>query len=197
MRTHVATIGIRGTGYDLLCTGACAAGQKKAAVAYKNLPQGDGLYVSVWEGSVTIGDTIVNTGKAAFVKNISTPPVILPRVPKIFKDNTVPKPNKVKAKPEDLDFSAPAEQEVPPGLYVSVTDGEVTLQSDTSGEKQIISKGQAAYTDTKGAQVKALPTIPTFQRLDKYPTPKSFSPKTTSIGGLFGKDGKEIACEIK
>jgi len=196
MRTHVATIGIRGTGYDLLCTGACVAENAGVVDASaQGLPQGDGLYVNVWAGSVTVGDKIINTGKAAFIKNLATPPVILPNIPKVFKENKVPQPDKIKM--EDVDFSAPAEQDAPPGLYVSVTDGEVTLQSDNSDQQQVIKKGQAAFTDVKGAQVKALPTIPTFQKLDVVPTPKNFKPSAISLGsGNLGKDD-EVSCEIK
>ena len=197
MRTVVAVIGIRGTGYDLLCTGACAAGSAGVAdLPTQDLPQGDGLYVNVWAGSVTVGDEIINTGKAAFIKNLSTPPIILPDIPKVFKENKVPQPDKIET--DDVDFSAPAEQDAPPGLYVSVTDGEVTMQSDNSTQKQVVKKGQAAFTDIKGEQVKALTTIPTFQKLDVFPTPENFEPKAISVGsGALGKEDKEVSCEIK
>ena len=98
-----------------------------------------------------------------------------------FKENKVPQPDKIKT--DDVDFSAPAEQDAPPGLYVSVTDGEVTLQSDNSTQKQVIKKGQAAFTDINGVQVKALSVIPTFQKLDVFPTPNNFEPKPIIAGG--------------
>ena len=87
---------------------------------------------------------------------------------------------------------------MPPGLYVSVTDGEVTLQSDNSDQQQVIKKGQAAFADVKGTQVKTLPTIPIFQKLDVFPTPNNFKPKAIGvISGKLGKDDEEVNCEIK
>lgn len=192
MRTSVATIGIRGTGYDLLCTGACIAASVTAAPApaTSNPPQGPGLYANVWQGSITMGATVVFAGKAAFIKNLNIPAVILPIVPDVFKKNTVPKPNTIEV--EDTGFA-----DAPPGLYVSVTDGEVTLQSDSNNQKTTIGKGQAAFAAPKGAMVKPLARIPAFQKFDAYPTPKSFKPKAARIGGgAIGTDTKDLNCEI-
>lgn len=112
----------------------------------------------------------------------------------MFKNNSVPKPNTIKT---DDEFKDSPPQDVPPGLYVSVTDGEVTLQSDTTKQKTTIGKGQAAFAAPKGAMVKPLTAIPAFQKFDAYPTPKSFKPSAASIGGgTIGTDTKDMNCEI-
>lgn len=191
MRTRFSTIGIRGTGYDLLCTGPCAG----IGPSNIDLPKGDGLYASVWSGAITLDEKTLNTGQSAFVKNASTPAILLPAIPAFFRDNPVPKPNEVEV--DDIDFSQAESQDVPPGLYVSVTEGEVTVKSEHTNESVNISKGEAAFADALGQQVKQLPAIPAFQKFDIYPTPDKFKAGSLNIGrGVLG-DEEGLVCEIQ
>lgn len=191
MRTRFSTIGIRGTGYDLLCTGLCADGNPSNL----DLPKGDGLYASVWKGTITLDERILDVGQAAFVKNASTPPVLLPKIPDFFKNNPVPKPDEVEV--DDIEFSQAEPQDVPPGLYVSVTEGEVIIKSDQTAQEVSITKGQAAFADALGQQVRQLPAIPAFQKLDIYPTPDKFTANSVNIGSGVSGDDEGLVCEIK
>lgn len=191
MRTRFSTIGIRGTGYDLLCTGPCA-GEGHSNI---DLPKGDGLYANVWSGTITLDNKTLDKGQTAFVKNASAPPVLLPKIPDFFKNNPVPRPNDVNIK--DIEFSQIDAQDIPPGLYVSVTEGEVTLQSDQTKQLISISKGQAAFADVTGQQLKQLPAIPVFQKLDIYPTPDAVKTNSVNLGSGVLDDEEGLVCEIK
>ena len=190
MRTRFSTIGIRGTGYDLLCTGPCAGGGESNT----DLPKGDGLYASVWNGTITLDDRILDIGQTAFVKSASATPVLLPKTPDFFKNNPVPKPDEIDV--EDIEFTQAELQDVPPGLYVSVTEGEVSVQSDKTNQAISITKGQAVFADALGQQVKQLPSIPVFQKLDSYPTPDKVTANSVNIGGVLG-DEEGLVCEVQ
>ncbi len=192
MRTRFSTIGIRGTGYDLLCTGLCAYGDPSNL----NLPKGDGLYASVWSGAITLNKKVLDRGQYAFVKNASTPPVLLPKMPAHFKNNPVPKPNEVDV--EDIDFSQTDQAvEVPPGLYVSVTEGEVIIKSLLTNMEIVVAKGGAGFADATGRHVKILPAIPAFQKFDTLPRPNNqeINAATSRSGVLGDEDG--LVCEVK
>ena len=194
MRTRVATIGIRGTGYDLLCNGACAGLNPEQS----NLPEGEGLYAHVWNGAIQLGDKVINLGQAAFVKDVTSGTQILPEVPDVFINNPVPRPDDKQF--DDVDFAEAEAQTIEPGLYVSVSEGEVTVSADKTGATVSIAKGEAAYANADAQTVKQLPSIPVFQEMDQYPTPDNYQSQIsqlseTTIGGQ--EDNTGVTCEIK
>ncbi len=80
MKTNAATIGIRGTHYGILdCEKDydCGGIQTASGKALEN-----GLHLDVAEGSILVsnqaGKQIFNTGEFGFVRNATTPPVIVP-----------------------------------------------------------------------------------------------------------------------
>ncbi len=194
MRTTVATLGIRGTGYDMLCTGPCAA---DGAPAKTPMPNGDGLYTHVWDGEVMLGDQAVGLNQAAFVQNKAEPARILQSVPSFFIDNPLPKPNTIEVDESTL-FEAKKGDAAPEGLYVSVKEGEVIIKSDTTDELVKITKGQAAFASIGGQLLQQLPTVPAFQQYDAYPSPGNLTPKGLEVGGALGDiENKDMVCEIQ
>ena len=99
IRTTVATIGVRGTGFDLLCRDGCATtpGHSSAYPASRTWSRllgslvpaawaapatGPGLVAQVWDGGITLfelpgGDLIINAGQAVFVPANGDAPVFL------------------------------------------------------------------------------------------------------------------------
>ena len=194
MRTTVATLGIRGTGYDMLCTGLCA---DDGAPAKTPMPKGDGLYTHVWDGEVLLGDQVVGRDQAAFVADKSSNAEILPSVPSFFINNPLPKPDTLDIDENTL-FEAKKGEAAPEGLYVSVKDGEVIIKSDTTNELVKITRGQAAFASIGGKLLQQLPSIPVFQQYDAYPTPGDLTPKGLEVGGLLGNiENKDRVCEIQ
>lgn len=191
MKTPVATIGIRGTGYDIQCEGDCldASPQSlltplekvfnaviKPAVAAID---GSGLYAHVWSGAIELnnnaGSQLLNTNQTAFLKNSNSVPVMLPNVPIFMRSTPAPRPDKIKIK-SNL-FKQDAQKNTDPGLYVSVYDGHVSVASDQGGRIDL-GKGEAAFagkvTQKPIAPVR-LKAIPAFQANDAYPRPESYS----------------------
>jgi len=196
MRTSVATIGIRGTGYDLMCTGVCVVTNGEQAPQQVSLPKGEGLYANVWEGAIDFGGQVVPTGKSAFISNRSAQPLVLPAVPNFFKNNTVPKPGGFEVD-EKLLFSKVETEEAPPGLYVSVTDGNVSVENK-AGQTLDLKAGQAAYADVLGRQAKPLANIPVFQQFDAYPMPDVSNPSVIKLNvNTIGGEEPGVVCEIK
>lgn len=204
MRTAVATIGIRGTGYDLLCNGAC-----DSTVSTKNnkvspppsvdaakLPEGEGLYASVWNGSIDFGNKVLASGFSGYIQNKASQPKVLTTVPNFFQNNPVPPPNKFDVDESSL-FSKAKAEEAPPGLYVSVTEGFVTVDNK-SGQKMELEAGQSGYSDVLGRQAKPLSETPAFQKYDAYPTPDTANPETVNLNATsIGGDKSGMVCEIK
>lgn len=196
MRTSVATIGIRGTGYDLMCTGSCVSDAGQHGVEAVKLPEGDGLYANVWDGAIDFGGQTVQKGSAAYISSQKAAPVVLPVVPNFFNNNTVPKPGDFKVDEKTL-FSKIDTEDAPPGLYVSVSKGKVSVENK-SGMKLELKAGQSGYADVLGRQAKPLTKVPAFQRFDAYPAPDVPNPSAINLNtSSFGAKESGMVCEIK
>ena len=193
MRTAVATMGIRGTGYDVICTGPCAFDGSTSSTP---LPEGDGMYSHFWEGSGNMGKLPLETNESGFQQTPGAVAFKLPEVPKVFINNPIPKPNTIEVEEGEL-FAAAGSEPVPPGLYVSVTDGKVTLESGLEPPVEVL-PNQAAYAGLAGELTK-LPKVPAFQAQDIFPKPDNFAPKAVSLGGSndIGSDSQSATCEVK
>lgn len=88
VRTPIATIGIRGTDYEVrVCAGDC--------IDIDPLPT-DGLYAGVNEGGIAIsngaGEALTLAGQFALVTGIDTPPVALRGRPRVLASDPLPDP---------------------------------------------------------------------------------------------------------
>jgi len=179
MRTPVATIGIRGTGYDLQCQGSCISLDGAAYFpdeptlvdrilslvsqpAYADMPPNDGMFAHVWAGGIDIqqGDNIqpLDMGEFGFIPNVHAQMQMLEmsQVPDTFRNNTAPRPDQVEID-EAAMFSELDQEEVDPGLYVSVYEGIVSMEGD-DGETIIdLGPGENGWTD--GDDIGRLPEL--------------------------------------
>jgi len=159
-----------------------------------DLPKGDGLYASVWKGTISLDKKVLDIGQSAFVKNISAHPVLLSRLPAFFRDNPAPKPDEVEV--EDIDFSQTGPHvEIPPGFYVGVTSGEVSVKSLHANRELVVKKDTAGFADVTGRHLKLLPDIPAFLKFDIYPAPDKFEVGTDIFGDSSLEDG--LVCEVR
>ena len=193
LQTAVATIGIRGTGIDALCTGLCAEGKgapqrridqecmKRLASQGKNgggaceVPQaGDGLFLATWEGAsyVEAGERTLDVpiGRTGFFNPVLGLLTLLPETPDFVRDNPAPRPDGI---PIDFDalFGTGASREGEPGLYVWVREGHVAMIGDT-----VLDLG-----DSEEGLIRAgtrdpirLSTVPRFMLDDPTPLPDEF-----------------------
>ncbi len=172
--TATATIGIRGTAFDVVCAGADAAASNAEA-----MPLGQdcnkAVFVAMREGRTELrnaaeGSTAlpVEKGQAAWVEASASAPALLP-TPRFIERSALPLPEKQPIDEGSL-FGQNADASVP-GLYVEVNEGRVVLRQEEKGVE--LARGESALAGTgAGAIPQRLPTVPLF--LDHDPALGTF-----------------------
>ncbi len=200
--TPTATIGIRGTGFDLVCEGNCVSNDNAAHQPLKETAVAklldyfikpvyaqtvNGMYAKVWNGTIELqvseGTFVLDNGKTAFLKNAFTQPLFVPDIPVGLRQmGGAPRPDSIKVK-EGL-FGGVQQDEVKPGLYVNVRDGDVQIDNG-KGDIIDLGKGEASVTGVDGI-VKRLKHVPAFQKFDAIPDPAVFTLKMAKAIRLLG-----------
>lgn len=166
--TATATIGIRGTGVDIVCTGACA----------EEPPTDDdaGLTVFTWLGSISVtpaGTTaleILQAGQGLFISPrgirpiASQPPLDEPR------PDGITVPSKL--------FSSDNVSDEQEGLFVFVRKGHIEIL--TANDILQLGDGEAGFAGLNGNTARPN-TIPKFIDFDKLPLPTSRNPLLVSV----------------
>ncbi len=203
--TPIATLGIRGTGFDVLCRAGCASQQSSIYQPVKRtrigqfldfllnpvIAQSDdsnGLFTMVWSGSVdmlTSGQSLlVGTNQVGHVQNRQS----IPRItaffpPELTNMQGTPRPDDVPFKPEWFS-SHKLGDKIPAGLYVNVREGVVMVEGQ-NGEELPLTENQAGRVGLNGV-VFRLDSIPGFQRFDQYPLPEKVSARLEGQMNLTG-----------
>lgn len=213
--TPTATIGIRGTGFDLVCQGACV-GESAMRDPGRDTPiarllrffvrpayaqsAGDGMYAKVWRGSIEmiLGNQtrLLENGRTAFLRNSFAPPVIVPDVPAQLRNlGGAPRPDRVNVR-DDL-FAETPDAGTLQGMVVSVRKGDVVVRG-ANGNEIFLGKGEAAIAG-RVATVR-LGFVPAFQKFDFVPNPARISARAEMILDLVGEReaGKEsLECTVQ
>ncbi len=154
VQSTTATVGIRGTGFDMRCDGACA-----------NEPDtpGTGLALFTWQGVIDAtrpggAPQLIEAGRGLVLGVSGEQP--LPSSPL----ENLERPDGATVPPK-LFGSAPI-TETRQGLYVFVRDGHVELITPT--ERLHLGRGEAGYADP-GGETNRPDSVPTF--IDNDPTP--------------------------
>ncbi len=165
--TATATIGIRGTGFDLTCTGACAGEAGDS---------GSGLTLFTWLGSIAVtpaGQTALEAlqaGQGLFIspggiQSIGSQPPI-----------DGPRPDTVVVPPQL--FSSESVSDTEEGLFVFVRDGHIEIA--TASEVLHLGRGEAGFAGNDG-DVRRPVTIPKFIDFDLVPLPSAKNPLLVSV----------------
>jgi hypothetical protein len=166
--TATATIGIRGTGLDISCTGACAGEAGN--------PDETGLTLFTWLGSIVVnvqGQTaldVLQAGQGLFISPSgirpisSQPPIEGPRPDTI----TVP-PNT---------FGTTEVPDAAEGLFVFVRDGHIEVA--TAGEVLQLGRNEAGFAGANGQTARPA-TIPKFIEFDRLPLPTTRNPALNDV----------------
>ena len=208
MNTPVATIGIRGTGYDLQCQGDCVTETRSSSLhpahhglierltnfliapAYAALPSEAGLFAYVWSGTITLRNevsrNVLEQNQTAFIANRFTKPVPIFETPEFFLDPEF-RPDRL-----DIDFDYwfdSVEDEVPveeDALIVSVKDGHVLLLIE---DKEVLhlGRGETGQVETDG-KVLRLDYVHPVHQYDPYPDPQEFDTRFMELLELFEED---------
>ena len=178
--TPTATVGIRGTGFDLVCEGRCA-GEAALAAARR-----DCMLVSTWQGETQVqengsdGSTgmPVQSGQTA-CQDPGMMPSLLAAQPDFMRDNTAPRPDSVNVSADSL--FAQTDVEVDAGLFVTVRDGHVNVSS--AGGSVDMGRGETSFVNATGSLISRPVLTPAF--LDADPTPRPDQP-VRLLGGDTG-----------
>ena len=157
VNTAVATIGIRGTGFDLLWAGTCTG------------PGGGcGLLGFVWEGDITsdndagVFDILLN--QIARIRDRTTPPEFI-TTPPVF---IVPRPDTVDIDMDELFGDEDDEEELPAGLYVACYEGECSLTDDGEEDDLDIGNGEMGYVAEDNGELVLYEVIDAFIEEDVF-----------------------------
>jgi hypothetical protein len=214
--TPTATIGIRGTGFDLVCQGACVGNNALRDPAndtllgklinffvrpvYAQSNEG-GMYAKVWNGSIELqlGNNrtlLLQNGRTAFLRDNFSQPQLVPDIPPGLRTmQGAPRPDRVEVD-EGL-FSESDMSAIDPGLFVKVDNGDVSVRG-ADGKTVFVGAGEAVHAGGAGAV--RLGFVPAFQKFDTTPRPAQFTAKSEQMMNLFGERaaGKEsLECTVQ
>ena len=223
MRVATSTIGIRGTGFDVNCTDACAAvpldavpapasaatagvgaGCSTTSTPVEPPAQGAGLFASTWDGTISIStgacQVLLPKGMSAFVNPQTGETVPLSREPDFMHDGQATRPDQMQVNYEGFFGFMPLE-EASYGLYTYVREGGIRV---AAGDKALdVSPGQSGYAKEGSEVLGRLSQVPAFILNDPYPLPDSFSPSTQSVIDLVSENilgvynGNLARCSIR
>jgi hypothetical protein len=169
-----ATIGIRGTAFDVVCTAGGASVQGVAAPATHDCD--GGIYLHMRDGSTEIksGPTalLVEKGQSAHVEQPGGRPTLLPGTPGFIGNDPLPLPENLPVDVDKLFGGGP--RALPAGLYVEVNDGMVALAQD--GQELLFAKGESGYAPKEGGTPLRLSNSPAFLDADPVLGGLIFSP---------------------
>jgi hypothetical protein len=189
--TATATVGIRGTGLDLVCTGSCADDAEKAEKAEKTdlcarEVEGtrQGFSALTWLGSTEftpVGQEQAEellTGQGIFINPCGKRPITSIDLPLGPRPDTVPIPSNL--------FSLNQVEDVEDGLFVYVRDGHIEVTS-ASGVLQL-GRDEVGVARPDGTLERAL-RLPRFIEFDKTPLPSThqFSVRSLLTGAGLGE----------
>jgi hypothetical protein len=178
--TATATIGIRGTGFDISCTGPCAGepGDPNA-----------GLTLWTWLGSIEVTATgqtalqVLQAGQGLFIsphgiRSIELEPPI-----------DGPRPDGVTVPPKL--FTSDDMSDAEEGLFVFVRDGHIEIA--TAKEVLHLGRGETGFAGGAG-DAKRPDHIPKFIEFDRIPLPTSRNPL---LGGLLADSNIQPGTQCK
>lgn len=165
--TPVATIGIRGTAFDLLCNCGCGA----SGAAGK-----PGLYGVVRSGAIQLenasGKHLLEAGKSAYIPGWQGKAETLSEAPAALGDGKGTPPDN---KEVDMDalFGAKKLPGTPPGLYLILEEGFLRLtgkEGDGKGAVLDLGRNETAFVDVDGKMIR-LAEPKGFQLKENAPRP--------------------------
>ncbi|OGT90345.1 MAG: hypothetical protein A2286_06830 [Gammaproteobacteria bacterium RIFOXYA12_FULL_61_12] len=165
--TPVATIGIRGTAFDLLCNCGCGAsgGSGKS-----------GLYGVVRSGAIQLenasGKQLLEEGKAAYIPGWQGKVEALSEAP-IELDKAKGAPPDAKDVDLTALFGTNELHGAPPGLYLTVEEGFLRLtgkEGDAKGTALDLGRNETAFVDVDGKMIR-LAQPKGFQLKEEAPRP--------------------------
>lgn len=190
VQTATATIGVRGTEFDVVLALHCVAGVCTPST-----------FTEVRAGTILLALTggpeiEVPAGLAGLLNPKAGAPQVLKTLPAgVPLGDSVPLPGTIKIDFKTL-FSVISATDVPPGLYVAVSSGNVALQSE-DGLIDLGPAEAAALLQGQGRPVR-LQAVPVFILNDPVPRPDApgGGARMLQLMGV-GREAGSTACEVR
>jgi hypothetical protein len=179
MSTPTATVGIRGTGVDIVSEPESCAEAGGAA---------DCTLITTWDGEGVLNpgganELPVPVGVFVVQDTATGTPRVLPVAPPSLMNIPTPRPDTVPASAEQL-FSAQEVGEGDAGLFVFSRDGHLSI---TTADRTIdIARGETGFLNADGTRLLRSITTPNFLEFDVIPRPDRFNPSTARLLDLAG-----------
>jgi hypothetical protein len=215
-QTTTATIGVRGTGLDLRiaqhCIGETCTGEstfaypwsrsivflsdKDLILPFKDGTPGDAAGVRSGKDLTWYDITLeVETGRAGVFNPAQKQVLLLDQVPAFFLEEVAPRPDELKVDFDRL-FALSRFNDAPPGLYVGVRDGNVSL----IGPDGLIDLGplESGFLAEGSARPVRFANLPAFLFNDPFPTPDIPGSKVRILPLIgLGSEAGSTACEVR
>jgi hypothetical protein len=168
--TATATIGIRGTGLDIICSGVCAGEPGEPGDA------ASGLTLFAWLGSIAVTPAgqsamqVLQAGQGLFISPAGMTPVDTPPVIDGPRPDGITPPPKL--------FSSDTVSDAEEGLFVFVRDGHIEIK--TASDVLHLGRGEAGFSGPMGDSRRPM-VIPKFLDFDLIPLPGSRNPLLVSV----------------
>jgi len=169
-RTATATIGIRGTNFDMSCVASgSAAGDKMSEDSVAANAECDkALVTSVREGAVELDSGTstqrVEAGKSGYTNAPAASTILLSGNPKLFDDD-VPLPDSLSSD-TGKHFGTSGQELGNRGIYVSVIEGKVVVQQ--GNQNLSLMPGESGFANANGKDLQLLSTPPSGVNYDPF-----------------------------
>ena len=213
--TPTATIGIRGTGFDLACEGACVDPNAMRNPAADTLigkllrffvrpayaqSVGNRTFFKVWQGAIAlqVGDREVEmqSGRTAFMTSAFSQPVFVPDIPvSIRRVVEQLRPDQVDVSPDLFSEVDPGSLE--PGMFVYVRSGDAIIEGL---DGSIINLGGGEAGSAGLERTIRFAAVPVFQKFDPIPDPALVTARSEKMMNLFGERGagkENMQCTVQ
>ena len=158
-QTSTATIGIRGTVFDLTC-GKAGAAEDPPPEDVTDVACDQSLFASTRSGEIVLAagdgrEVSIGAGQSGLVPGPQGSARALAATPAYFNTITAPAPEAVEVKLEQL-FGVAAPASEAGGVYLMVREGKVVLEQ--AGQTLALDAGEAAYAGRSLAPVRLATT---------------------------------------
>ena len=141
--------------------------------------EAEGLYATVWQTAIyqqnEAGSFDLLEGESSYIANDKSQPQLMPNSHPVLQDNPAPRPDSVATL-----FQMATQNVIPPGIYVTVHDGDVDLITDEGSIN--IGPQNTGFIASEGIAPVLLDEQVIFQSRDPFPSPDNFDPEMAEVG---------------
>lgn len=176
--TSTATIGIRGTTFDL----ACVPGGLNSPASYAGASVlcGEGLLTSTRDGAISITTNdgksgVFGAGQSAYLAGAKETPIAVEMTPVFLQQLLGPLPEKIQIDMPEI-FGIDGANLSATGMFVTVSEGRIII---SQGDRNLLlNAGESGFASGTTNQLQRLNTPPMFLRQDERESQQAFGFRT-------------------